>query len=415
MKNNKGFSLVELIVVIAIMAILAAVAVVGFSMYIPKAQQANDKQLISDIEYAMTLAGYNGDFAVGDSGYIFLTAEGNPIVAENDKIIAVMEATFGSNWQKEVALQYDGWTVNTALLEAARNGGSTVTNSIFVQQSNPTELLENVQTVTQAAAGTLGSQVKDADTYVNSLKLALGDGYLDLAAQTGLLECVEDESGNKTYSMPSGSIDASGNVSLSEEQQTQLSNLMVLSVADELKDLSQDDMAAIMSNQYSGDASVAAQFAVKYSVAKAADLNKGGNTTAFTQLNNDLQNVTGIGGETGIEGVLQRYGQNGGNADCNEYLFGSEEGGQQITQEALNNFEAVGAIMSGVSSVSGDYQNADSLKDANLFTSGGVSNYLNLYVSAAGLQLPENLPENGIVLVYQMGDDGVMHVFPLYS
>ena len=42
MKNNKGFSLVELIVVIAIMAILAAVAVIGVSVYIPKAQQASD-------------------------------------------------------------------------------------------------------------------------------------------------------------------------------------------------------------------------------------------------------------------------------------------------------------------------------------------------------------------------------------
>ena len=51
MRNNKGFSLVELIVVIAIMAILAAVAVVGFSMYIPKAQKAADDQVISDINY----------------------------------------------------------------------------------------------------------------------------------------------------------------------------------------------------------------------------------------------------------------------------------------------------------------------------------------------------------------------------
>ena len=47
--NNKGFSLVELIVVIAIMAILAAVAVIGVSVYIPKAQQAADDQLIADI------------------------------------------------------------------------------------------------------------------------------------------------------------------------------------------------------------------------------------------------------------------------------------------------------------------------------------------------------------------------------
>ena len=65
MKNNKGFSLVELIVVIAIMAILAAVAVIGVSVYIPKAQQASDKQLVSDIEYALILAYHNGDLVEG--------------------------------------------------------------------------------------------------------------------------------------------------------------------------------------------------------------------------------------------------------------------------------------------------------------------------------------------------------------
>ena len=56
MKNNKGFSLVELIVVIAIMAILAAVAVVGVSIYIPKAQRASDDQLIADINYIFKTA-----------------------------------------------------------------------------------------------------------------------------------------------------------------------------------------------------------------------------------------------------------------------------------------------------------------------------------------------------------------------
>ena len=56
MKNNKGFSLVELIVVIAIMAILAAVAVIGVSVYIPKAQEANDKELLNIMSDALTSA-----------------------------------------------------------------------------------------------------------------------------------------------------------------------------------------------------------------------------------------------------------------------------------------------------------------------------------------------------------------------
>ena len=51
MKNNKGFSLVELIVVIAIMAILAAVAIPTFATFINKAQVSNDVSFINDVTY----------------------------------------------------------------------------------------------------------------------------------------------------------------------------------------------------------------------------------------------------------------------------------------------------------------------------------------------------------------------------
>ena len=56
MKNNKGFSLVELIVVIAIMAILAAVAIPTFASFIEKANVASDKQFVDDLKYSITLA-----------------------------------------------------------------------------------------------------------------------------------------------------------------------------------------------------------------------------------------------------------------------------------------------------------------------------------------------------------------------
>ncbi len=56
MKNNKGFSLVELIVVIAIMAILAAVAIPTFATFINKANVASDVSFINDLEYSAQLA-----------------------------------------------------------------------------------------------------------------------------------------------------------------------------------------------------------------------------------------------------------------------------------------------------------------------------------------------------------------------
>ncbi|MBE6675662.1 MAG: type II secretion system protein [Ruminococcaceae bacterium] len=56
MKNNKGFSLVELIVVIAIMAILAAVAIPTFASFIQKANKAADEDFAHSVEYAVDLA-----------------------------------------------------------------------------------------------------------------------------------------------------------------------------------------------------------------------------------------------------------------------------------------------------------------------------------------------------------------------
>lgn len=56
MKNNKGFSLVELIVVIAIMAILAAVAIPTFAGFITKANKGADQDFMAQTEYAITLA-----------------------------------------------------------------------------------------------------------------------------------------------------------------------------------------------------------------------------------------------------------------------------------------------------------------------------------------------------------------------
>ena len=50
---NKGFSLVELIVVIAIMAILVGVAVPVYTSYITSANENVDRQAIGEIEHAI--------------------------------------------------------------------------------------------------------------------------------------------------------------------------------------------------------------------------------------------------------------------------------------------------------------------------------------------------------------------------
>ena len=75
--NNKGFSLVELIVVIAIMAILAAIAIPTFAGFIGKANKAADEDFLNQTKYAIELANATDpEFAV-ESIEIEVDAKGN--------------------------------------------------------------------------------------------------------------------------------------------------------------------------------------------------------------------------------------------------------------------------------------------------------------------------------------------------
>ena len=69
--NNKGFSLVELIVVIAIMAILAVTLAPRLSQYVEKSRKASDQEAVNTIFTAAKLAnleeplGVNADVSLG--------------------------------------------------------------------------------------------------------------------------------------------------------------------------------------------------------------------------------------------------------------------------------------------------------------------------------------------------------------
>ncbi len=54
--NNKGFTLVELIIVVAIIAVLAAVLAPQYLQYVERARQSNDLQVATSIMRASTVA-----------------------------------------------------------------------------------------------------------------------------------------------------------------------------------------------------------------------------------------------------------------------------------------------------------------------------------------------------------------------
>ncbi len=102
MKNNKGFSLVELIVVIAIMAILAAVAIPTFATFINKANVSTDVDFINNAEYAAELA-YTADPAK-DVDYVTVTLKADGTI---EKITVYFVAASGATAETQVVTAAD--------------------------------------------------------------------------------------------------------------------------------------------------------------------------------------------------------------------------------------------------------------------------------------------------------------------
>ena len=113
MRNNTGFSLVELIVVIAIMAILAAVAIPTFSSFINKANVASDESYLNDLEYAVELAltadgkdyaGYELTVIVGENNAISYTYTKPASGTEGQEgYVAAATHTFTSEQKADIA------------------------------------------------------------------------------------------------------------------------------------------------------------------------------------------------------------------------------------------------------------------------------------------------------------------------
>lgn len=76
MRNNKGFSLVELIIVIAIMAILVGVMAPQLIKYIEKTNVSSDTQLCDTVKSAVTTA-IMDPAVINSSGYSFNNYNGN--------------------------------------------------------------------------------------------------------------------------------------------------------------------------------------------------------------------------------------------------------------------------------------------------------------------------------------------------
>lgn len=163
--KNKGFSLVELIVVIAIMAILVGVAVPVYTSYIDKASKSKDIQLVDEIVHAVQI-GNAADPFVGTAAIVL--SDGDAVItgADADKqwLIDVLTATFGNDYAQKFQLSYGEWgngvAVAKVMLDALNNGNvSSAMQNIYGNADNLSfteeipALLEEIKNVAVEVAG----------------------------------------------------------------------------------------------------------------------------------------------------------------------------------------------------------------------------------------------------------------------
>lgn len=124
MKNNKGFSLVELIVVIAIMAILVGVIAPQLIKYIEKSNVTSDTQLLDAVYDAVVYASVDPDVVADPNSRIILdnmsagTITLESIQATDNRLCQEVISTLG--WDDLNQSTYE------ALLRSAHTSGATI-------------------------------------------------------------------------------------------------------------------------------------------------------------------------------------------------------------------------------------------------------------------------------------------------
>lgn len=108
--NNKGFSLVELIVVIAIMAILVGVLAPQVIKYVESSKQSTDLQNLSAVRSAVEVGVTEG--AISSDVTIAIDADGKNVTISGTGVAAALPAV---GIETTIPLKSSGWPKNATV------------------------------------------------------------------------------------------------------------------------------------------------------------------------------------------------------------------------------------------------------------------------------------------------------------
>ena len=130
-KNNKGFSLVELIVVVLIMAIIAVALAPQVTKWVQNSRISSDAQNFDSVVSAIQIAGAQGDLT--KAGEI-VTTKGSAWAASSgsNADTSELEAVLGEGWESKLQSKVDTYkityTTNGTITSMVKPNASSVSN-----------------------------------------------------------------------------------------------------------------------------------------------------------------------------------------------------------------------------------------------------------------------------------------------
>lgn len=130
-KDNKGFTLVELVIVVAILAILVGILAPQYTKYVEKSRKAADVSNLENLVTAFKTAASDGTDQIPAGSYTIkigkdsseLTTTGSATVSDIEKLIASFA---GSEW-KSTKLKSQKWTKTQGGTDLVGDAGISAT------------------------------------------------------------------------------------------------------------------------------------------------------------------------------------------------------------------------------------------------------------------------------------------------
>ena len=281
LKNQAGFTLVELIVVIAIMAILAGVAVPVYSGYIEKAEKAGDLQLLGAVNSAFGAACVENNVAptdLADGSVTFDTANMVP-----------------SKYADEFEVYFDGNSGPFKVIQVLKFQGG-----VFVD----VELSDAYKTAYNNIVNTMGTQIG----------VVQGSGFATIGGGP-LLEQIDGISGMVTESLSNPDSTMSGIIFDEEgKYMGNLASMLGLSVEEldaKLTNMSEEDAAKFLANSTVLSVAQTANDPTKMNKESMITLLQSGNYGQIATAINTGDAETGLAQAALLYGMYTAYNPNG--------------------------------------------------------------------------------------------------------